>query len=77
MRARPARASGGGARDVTARAMALTAQLGPGFGAGGLALSKPRLDAAALVAASDNELRALLQADMGDRRHDTRWKGRP
>jgi hypothetical protein len=55
MRARPASASGGGARDATARAMALTAQLGPRFGAGGLALCKPRLDAAALVAARERE----------------------
>lgn len=55
MRTRPAHASGGGASDATARAMALTAELGPRFGAGGLALCKPRLDAAALVAASDSE----------------------
>jgi hypothetical protein len=52
---RPAHASGGGALDATARAMALTAQLGARFGAGGLALRKPRLDAAPLVAASDIE----------------------
>ena len=53
MRARPARASGGGARNSPQTL--LTAELGASFGAGGLALCKPRLDAAALVAASDRE----------------------
>jgi hypothetical protein len=55
MRARPAHTSGGGALDATARAIALTAQLGARLGAGGLALCEPRLDAGALVAASDTE----------------------
>jgi hypothetical protein len=64
--------SGGEAHDATARAMALTAELGARFGAGGLALCKPRLDAAALVAASDTEsVRVLRRVDVGDRwRHE-------
>ncbi len=47
--------SGGGALDVTARAITLTAQLGARLGAAGLALCEPHLDAAALVVASDTE----------------------